>query len=79
MDIAKLFGWIVEKRENKIVDEFDNMSTEEISAWLDEHAEARVKMRQLEICDVRRRTHRGRAPAGSVGTLRPTPAQGKPH
>ncbi len=24
MDIAKLFGWIIERRENKIVDEFDN-------------------------------------------------------
>jgi hypothetical protein len=31
--------------ENKIVDEFDNMSTEEIEAWLDEQAERRVKMR----------------------------------
>ena len=28
MDIAKLFGWVVEKRENKIVDEFDGMSLE---------------------------------------------------
>ena len=26
MDIAKLFGWIVEKRENKIVNEFDGMT-----------------------------------------------------
>ena len=33
MDIAKLFGWFIERRENKIVDEFDNMSAEEISAW----------------------------------------------
>jgi hypothetical protein len=42
MDIAKLFGWIVERRENKIVDEFENMSDQEIEAWLDERAEARV-------------------------------------
>jgi hypothetical protein len=28
MDIAKLFGWIVEKRESKIVDEFADMSNE---------------------------------------------------
>jgi len=45
MDIAKLFGWIVEKRENKIVDEFDSMTTEQIEAWLDERAEARVRVR----------------------------------
>src|SRR5271163_4745321 len=43
MDIAKLFGWIVEKRENKIVDEFDSMTAEQIEAWLDEQAERRVK------------------------------------
>ena len=29
MDIAKLFGWVVEKRENKIVDEFDTMTDEQ--------------------------------------------------
>jgi type II secretory pathway component PulM len=29
--------------ENKVVDEFDNMSTEEIEAWLDERAEQRVR------------------------------------
>jgi phage terminase small subunit len=48
MDIAKLFGWITERRENKIVDEFDTMSDEQIEAWLDERAEARVKMRRLD-------------------------------
>ena len=32
-----------EKRENKIVDEFDSMSNQEIEAWLDERAEARVR------------------------------------
>ena len=75
MDIAKLFGWIVEKRENKIVDEF-----EQVSAWLDERAKARVKARQFrESPDVRRRMHRGRMPAGRVGTPRPTTARGKPH
>ena len=31
--------------ETKIVDEFENMSIEELDAWLDEHAEARVKVR----------------------------------
>jgi hypothetical protein len=30
MDIAKLFGWITERRDNKIVDEFDTMSEEQI-------------------------------------------------
>src|SRR5271154_1786337 len=80
MDIAKLFGWIVEKRENKIVDEFDSMTDEQVSAWLDERAEARVKARQFrESPDVRRRMHRGRMPAGRVGTPRPTTARGKPH
>ena len=70
MDIAKLFGWIVEKRENKIVDEFDGMSTEEIEAWLDERAEARVKMRHRASAEVQRH---------GIGTPRPTTAQGKPH
>jgi phage terminase small subunit len=80
MDIAKLFGWIVDKRETKIVDEFDSMTDKQIEAWLDERAEARVKTRQLrESPDVRRRMRRGRMPAGSVGTLGPTTAQGKPH
>jgi hypothetical protein len=45
MDIAKLFGWITERRENKIVDEFDSMSDEQIEAWLDERAEERVRVR----------------------------------
>jgi hypothetical protein len=31
--------------ENKIVDEFENMSDEELEAWLDEHAEARLARR----------------------------------
>jgi hypothetical protein len=38
MDIAKLFGWIIERRDNKVVDEFENMSYQEIEAWLDERA-----------------------------------------
>jgi hypothetical protein len=58
MDIAKLFGWITERRDNKIVDEFDTMSDQEIEVWLDERAEARVKMRQ--------RSH-GSHPHGSIG------------
>jgi hypothetical protein len=32
MDITKLFGWITERRDNKIVDEFDTMSEEQIEA-----------------------------------------------
>jgi phage terminase small subunit len=72
MDIAKLFGWIIDKRETKIVDEFENMSDQEIEAWLDERAEARLKMRHRASAEVQRR--------GGIGTLRPaTTAQGKPH
>jgi len=65
----------IERRENKIVNEFDSMTTEEVEAWLDEQAEARVRVRQ--------RSHGARIPrrqpSGSIGTLRPTTAQGKPH
>ena len=75
MDIAKLFGWIVERRENKVVDEFDSMSDEQVEAWLDERAEARVRMRQRRLAAQQPR--RGRQ--GGIGTLRPTTAQGKPH
>jgi hypothetical protein len=75
MDIAKLFGWITERRENKIVDEFDSMSLAEVEAWLDEQAELRLKVRQRPLGP---RTHR-RQPSGSIRTLRPTTAQGKPH
>ena len=62
MDIAKLFGWIIEKRENKIVNEFDSMSAEEISAWLDEQAAARLQVRHRQSAEVRRRSQRGRVP-----------------
>jgi hypothetical protein len=62
--------------ENKVVDEFDNMTDEQVEAWLDERAEARVAMRRRQA-DVRHRMHRGRQPAGSVGTLQPTIAQGE--
>jgi len=75
MDVAKLFGWIVEKRENKIVDEFDSMTPEQIEAWLDERAEARVKLMQRSRGP---RTHR-RQPSGGIRTPRPTTAPGKPH
>jgi hypothetical protein len=61
--------------ENKVVDEFDNMTDEQVEAWLDEHAEARVKMRQRSRGS---RTNR-RQPSGGIGTLRPTTARGKPH
>jgi phage terminase small subunit len=71
MDIAKLFGWITERRENKVVDEFDSMTTEEVEAWLDEQADRRVKMRHRSSAEVQRR--------GGAGTLRPTTARGKPH
>jgi hypothetical protein len=59
-----------QRRENKIVDEFENMSNQEIEAWLDERAEARVRVRQ--------RSH-GPQRRGGIGTARPTTAQGKPH
>jgi hypothetical protein len=38
MDTAKLFGRIIERREQKNVDEFAAMSAEEIEAWLAERA-----------------------------------------
>jgi hypothetical protein len=62
MDIAKLFGWIVERRENKIVDEFDSMSNDQIEAWLDERAAARMKVR-------RRFPARERAPEPAEGGI----------
>lgn len=49
MDIAKLFGWIIEKRENKVVNEFENMTNTEIEAWLDERAEARMKLKARRL------------------------------
>jgi hypothetical protein len=62
--------------ENKIVDEFDSMTDEQVEAWLDERAEARVKLMQRSRGP---RTHR-RQPSGVIGTLRPTTtARGKPH
>ena len=57
--------------ENKIVDEFDSMTNEELEAWLDEQAERRVKKPHRASAEVRRR--------GGIGTLRPTTAQAKPH
>jgi phage terminase small subunit len=71
MDIAKLFGWTVDKRETKVVDEFDNMTDEQVAAWLDERAEARVKVRRRLSEDALRR--------GGIGTRRPTTAWSKPH
>jgi hypothetical protein len=70
MDIAKLFGWIVEKRENKVVDEFDTMSDEQIEAWLDERAEARVKAKQRASAEVQRH---------GIRTPRSTTPRGRPH
>ena len=73
--LGKELGMFVEKRENKVVDEFDSMTDEQVSAWLDERAEARVKMRQRRLAAQQPR--RGRQ--GGIGTLRPTTARGKPH
>ena len=50
--------------ENKIVDEFDNMTDEQVEAWLDERAQARVKKRHRISAEVQRR--------GGIETLRPT-------
>jgi hypothetical protein len=40
--------------ENKVVDEFDTMNEEQLEAWLDERAEARVKMKQRASAEVQR-------------------------
>ena len=73
--LGKELGMFIERRENKIVDEFEHMTDEELEAWLDERAAARLKVRQRSRGP---RTHR-RQPSGGIGTLRPTTAQGKPH
>ena len=73
--LGKELGMFIEKRENKVVDEFDTMTAEQIEAWLDERADARVKIRQRRLAAQQPR--RGRQ--GGIGTLRPTTAQGKPH
>ena len=41
--LGKELGMFIERRENKIVNEFDSMSDEQIEAWLDEKAEARLR------------------------------------
>ena len=69
--LGKELGMFIERRENKIVDEFDSMTTEQIEAWLDEQADRRVRLRHRSSAEVQRR--------GGVGTLRPTTARGKPH
>jgi hypothetical protein len=44
------------------------MTDEQVEAWLDERAEARVKVRQRLSEDARRRRHRGRQPgSGGIG------------
>jgi hypothetical protein len=76
--LGKELGMFIEKRENKIVNEFDSMTTEEVEAWLDEQAEQRLKVRQRTHPLRRPRQHRERA--SGIGTLRPTTtARGKPH
>jgi hypothetical protein len=77
MDIAKLFGWITERRENKVVDEFESMSNEEIEAWLDEHAEARVRVRHRESAEVRRRRGIGSRTLRRRASLTNIPMVGK--
>jgi hypothetical protein len=69
--LGKELGMFIERRENKIVDEFDSMSDQEIEAWLDEHAEARVKMLHRASGEVQRH--------GGIRTPRPTTARNKPH
>ena len=70
--------------ENKIVDEFDTMTDEQIEAWLDERAEARVKMRYPAGPEAQR--HNGGIGSGGAAAqrrhraLRPTTTgRGKPH
>ena len=43
------------------------MTDEQIEAWLDERAEARVKVSQRSHGVRRRHVHRARAPAGGIG------------
>jgi hypothetical protein len=35
MSIARLFGWIIEKQERKVVDDLDGLSREELEAIAD--------------------------------------------
>jgi hypothetical protein len=52
--------------ENKVVDEFDTMSDQEIEAWLDERAEARVKMRHRDAATSGQNGRRRRVSARSA-------------
>ena len=54
--------------ENKVVDEFDTMSEEQIEAWLDERAEARVKARRLDAATSGQNGRSRRASARSVSS-----------
>ena len=56
----------IERRENKIVNEFDSMTDEQIEAWLDEKAEARIKIRERLARDPPRRA-RGLRLVGGIG------------
>jgi hypothetical protein len=75
LDAGMLAGGCSSSGENQIVDEFENMSDQEIEPWLDAQAEARVKVRQRSRGSCTNR----RQPSGVIGTLQPTTAQGKPH
>jgi type II secretory pathway component PulM len=56
--------------ENKVVDEFDTMSEEQLEAWLDERAEQRVrmKMRRLDAATSGQNGRSRRASARSVSS-----------
>jgi len=64
--LSKELGMFIERREQKIVDEFDTMSDEQIEAWLDERAEQRMRIRQRSHGVRRRHVHWERAPAGGI-------------
>jgi phage terminase small subunit len=65
--LGKELGMFIERRENKIVDEFDSMTTEQLEAWLDERAEQRVRIRQRARAARPRQVHQGRSAAGGIG------------
>ena len=69
--LGKELGMFIERRENKVVDEFADMTDEDLEAWLDERAEARVKVRQRTLrAEGERRIASGgrdRSPAAAGG------------
>jgi hypothetical protein len=66
--------------ENKIVDECDTMTDEQVEAWLDEHAEARLARRTGGVAAENSASRQyGGATARRHRDARRTTAQGKPH